>query len=330
MRHRPWPERAFRALLRLFPSEFRGDFGDDMAEDFRDQRTDARESGGRPATARLWLRTLVDTIRRAPAERLDILRRDGGYAVRLLRRRPGLAASALLTLAIGIGVNTAVFSLAYHVLWRPLPLADSDRLVNLEETDLRSAEGVAVSAPNFLDWQARTRAVNTMAIVASRGEVIIDGGNPEELLAADVSREFFGMVHARPALGRLFDQSDFAAMAHQLETRAHAYETPTPATVVLSYELWQRRFHSSPDVIGRTVRLGGHPVQIVGVSGPETGYPYPAGWPPGRSCRRSLTRNCRSRSMPSVPVTSRRSARIYRPAASSTSTTRRVHLMLLW
>ena len=80
-----WHERLFRALLRLFPAEFRGDFGDDMADDFREQRLDA-ESGGAAPVARLWTRTALDIGRRAPLEHLEVLRRDAAYAVRLLLR----------------------------------------------------------------------------------------------------------------------------------------------------------------------------------------------------------------------------------------------------
>src|SRR6476469_4434115 len=92
-------ERLFRALLRLFPADFRGDFGDGMADDFRDQRADASSARD---TARLWTRTILDLGRRAPAEHFDVLRRDVAYAVRLLLRRPGFAAITLATLALGI------------------------------------------------------------------------------------------------------------------------------------------------------------------------------------------------------------------------------------
>ena len=89
--------------------------------------------------------------------------------VHLLTRRPALAATAIVTLAIGIGVTTAVLSLAEHVLWHALPLADADRLVSLTETDLQSGRSMAVSGPNFRDWQTRTRAVESMAVVAPVG-----------------------------------------------------------------------------------------------------------------------------------------------------------------
>src|SRR5258706_13264870 len=96
-----WHDRLYRALLRIFPSEFRGDFGDEMADDFRQQRADAEAGGG---TARLWTKTALDMGRRAPAEHLDVFRRDAAYAVRVLLRRPGFTAITFTTLALGIGL----------------------------------------------------------------------------------------------------------------------------------------------------------------------------------------------------------------------------------
>src|SRR5688572_6348848 len=123
-----WHERLYRALLRIFPAEFRGDFGDEMADDFQQQRLEAA-TGGKAPVARLWTRTALDMGRSAPREHLDVLRRDAAYAGRLLLRRPGFAAITLATLALGIGLNTAVFSVVSAILLRPLPIPESGRLV---------------------------------------------------------------------------------------------------------------------------------------------------------------------------------------------------------
>jgi hypothetical protein len=117
MRQRSGRDGLFGWLLRLFPAEFRGDFGEEMSADFQDQRADASASGRR-SLARLWARTLVDAVRRVPSEHLDVLRRDAGYALRLLRRRPAFAATVVLTLAIAVGLNAAVFSVTSGVLLR--------------------------------------------------------------------------------------------------------------------------------------------------------------------------------------------------------------------
>src|SRR5688572_24375743 len=110
MARRPWHERVYRALLKLLPSEFRGDFEEAMTEDFNDQRADAVARGDGRSVRRLWGKTVTGVVRQAPREHFGILRRDVGYAWRLLRRRPAFAVSTLLTLAVGIGLNTAIFS----------------------------------------------------------------------------------------------------------------------------------------------------------------------------------------------------------------------------
>src|SRR5262245_4717352 len=150
-------ERWFRVLLRLFPSEFRRDFGEQMAEDFRDQDEDARRRGRTATRWRLWRTTTIDVLRRAPHEHLEVLRRDAGHAFRQIRRRPLVSAGAIGALAIGLGLNTAVFSLASTVLWRDLPFPGSRQVVAIHDISADPAKsGTSVSSSNFLDWEARS------------------------------------------------------------------------------------------------------------------------------------------------------------------------------
>ena len=128
----PMRDRVFAALLRLFPSEFRGDFGDELRADFADQEAAAR-TASRRSVAGLWLRTIWDFVRRGPREHLDVLARDARYGLRVLGRRPALAVSAFVTLAVGIGLNTAAFSVVNGVLIRPLPYPSAERLVRIFE-----------------------------------------------------------------------------------------------------------------------------------------------------------------------------------------------------
>ena len=255
------PERVFRALLRLFPREFRGDFGEQMAADFRDQHENGEE---RPQ--RLWLRTAADLLYRAPLEHLDILKRDAGYAVRLLKRRPGFTASALLTLALGIGLNTAVYSVVSAVLWRDLPFRDSTRVVRVFEVG-PGPDGDAVYATptNFLEWQRQTKTLDALVATGSRWFALTGDAGLERITTMMVSSDFLSVVGARVALGRGFLSDDY----NQSPSPESARGVTTPRVLILSHELWRRQFAGRPDVVGQRVTLDGNPAEVIGVMEPS-------------------------------------------------------------
>jgi putative ABC transport system permease protein len=257
----PLHDRLYRALLKLFPREFRGDFGDQMVDDFRDQREDAAVSG-RVAGVRLWTRTVVDTLHRAPREHLDILRRDAGYALRLFRRRPGMTASALLTLTIGIGLTAAVFSVAYGVLWQPLALPDSERLVWVSEAGPPpERRDRSVSQASFDAWERDTQAFDGLASLRVTGATLLRESGAEQVMGAQVSARFFAVLGARPQLGRLFTDADFVTVL-----------APKPA--IIAHGLWIRQFGGRPDAVGERVSLGrSGEVEIVGVLRPDFEFP---------------------------------------------------------
>lgn len=272
-----WHERVYRAILRLFPSEFRAEFGDEMSDDFRLQYQDAHARDGAPLV-RLWLRTLGDFVRRAPAEHLDVLRRDAVYAVRMLSHRRGFAAITLVTLAAGIGLNTTVFTLVNAILLRPLPLPESARLVRLFDVGPPPlGEAGDVSAPNFIDWRNASRTLDGMALIGGTRLTLAGDGDPEQLLAMTVSEDFFRALGARPLLGRVFSHADYVP----LEAR---YAQPRPGpdagphVVILGHALWMRRFGGRADVIGRVMRLDGASTEVIGVLPARFGFPEIPEW----------------------------------------------------
>src|SRR5687767_4284226 len=263
MVRRPWHERIYRALLRLLPSEFRGDFEESMTEDFKDQRADAVARGDGRSVRRLWRQTFTGLFRLAPREHIGILRRDAGYTWRLLKRRPAFAASTILTLAVGIGLNTAVFSVVHGILLQRLPMPESERLVRLYEVSPEQEED-AVSGENFMDWRAQSRTLDGIALIGSASGTLTGQGPPEEIRGMAVSEDFFSIVGASPLYGRLFADADFTAWRAARESKSRNW--PRPTVMVLSRDLWMRRFHGDPAVVGTKVTLGGDRVEVIGVA----------------------------------------------------------------
>src|SRR5579864_9748920 len=184
----------------------------------------------------------------------ETLVQDIRYGLRTLRRAPGFACAALVTLACGIGANTAIFSLVYGVLLRPLPYTDPAHLVVLNETTPRVGL-VSVSYPNFLDWRAQSHSFTAMSAVTQVAFNLAGVSQPENIMGDAVSPGFLSMMGVRPIVGRDFTADEEKA--------------GTPAVVVLSYDLWQSHFGGDPNVSGRTISLDGRPVTVVGVLPPD-------------------------------------------------------------
>jgi predicted permease len=191
---------------------------------------------------------------------------DIRYALRTLLRSPGFTFSAVLALALGIGANTAVFSVVYAVLLKPLPYPDADRLVALSERNLAENvhEGVA-SAGTFVDWRSRSRLLESVAVYAPlmNGETIWDlGGRSAVVRTTGVSPSLFSLLGVHPIIGGGF-RDEYA-------------EPPAGALgqFVISYGLWQRAFGGASDIVGRKVTLEGRlPREIVGVMPPGFDFP---------------------------------------------------------
>ena len=185
---------------------------------------------------------------------LETLLQDLRFALRMLRKSPGFTAVAVLTLALGIGANTAIFSVVYGVLLQPLPYRNSSRLVVLNETTPKVGT-VSVSYPDFLDWRAQSHAFSQMAATYSLGFNLAGVSQPENVRGDAVSPNFLSMLGVRPLLGSDFEASE---------------ENPGTAPVLLlSYALWQSHFGAERSVIGRTITLDGHGFTIIGVLPPN-------------------------------------------------------------
>jgi predicted permease len=189
--------------------------------------------------------------------------RDFKYGLRVLRKNPGFAIVAVLVLALGIGANTAIFSVVNAVLLRPLPFTDPDRLVHVWHVPpAKSFPGItrfSVSTANFIDWQQQNSVFDKMAIFAGGRMNLTGGDKPEFLGAVKVSTDFFDVLGVKPVLGRTF-----VAGEDQL---GHDHE------VILTHDFWQSHFGGDRGVVGRTITLNNEPYTIVGVMGPKMSYP---------------------------------------------------------
>jgi putative ABC transport system permease protein len=198
--------------------------------------------------------------RRAPMG-FGLLHEDVRYALRALLRTPTFTLIALATLALGIGASTAIFSLAWSVLLRPLPYAAPERLVHLNETYGTNRNVGGVAWLNYLDWRARAASFEDLA--ASLGdEVNVTGDRPERLNSRTSTWNFFRVLGIQPALGRLFTEAD---------ARPNA-----AAVVAISDEMWRRDYGSNPSVIGQTLSIDRQPHTIVGVLPPGFRFRGPA------------------------------------------------------
>jgi putative ABC transport system permease protein len=241
--------RLYRALLHLYPAGFRAEYEDELCAVFEDRRRDASNL---LAVITLWLAVLLDTLISAAQVQWDVLRQDLGYALRTLARSPGFALTAILVTAIGIGANTAAFSLIDHALIRPLPFPDSDRLAKLwEDQSSFGYREMDVSPANYRDWRRMNTVFEQMGAYSGLSADMVGQGRPERLTGYSFTAAILPMLSGEPALGRIFTPAD---------TRDGA-----PGTVLLSHGLWMRRFGGDPGVLGRKILLDGVPFVIIGV-----------------------------------------------------------------
>ena len=260
--------RLYRALLHLYPTSFRAEYGADLCALFELRRGQASNP---LAVLALWLEAIADACSSALPAHWDILRQDAAWAARSLRRSPAFTLTVILVAALGIGAATAAYTLTDHVLLRPLPFANAERLVKIwEDQSARGYPRMEPSPANYRDWKRLATSFTSMAAYASVSLNLAGIGDPERLEGAAITSDLFPMLGVQPAMGRLFTAAD---------------DSPeTPGTVLLSDALWRGHFGADPAILGRTVILDDAPYTIIGVM--PRGFVFPtrtaAFWKPTR------------------------------------------------
>lgn len=186
---------------------------------------------------------------------LSEIYQDLKYAVRMLRKNPGFACVVVLTLALGIGANTAIFSFVNAVILNPLPFPDADRLVVLNEISKEGQE-MSVSLPNFRDWQVRAKSFEEIGVYQFDSFDLTGMGSPQRLIGQEVTLNYFRILGVQPQLGRIF-------------TEEEEKYTPVGTVILISDSLWRSAFGSDPNILGRTLILDGDAYWVIGVMPPH-------------------------------------------------------------
>ena len=245
--------RFYRALLRLYPTSFRLEYQAELCAVFAEQ---VRGEAGALGALRSAVRAVADVVPNALAAHWDVLRQDVRYAGRVLIRTPTFAITAVVVAALGVGANTAAFSLADFVLLRPLPFPSPDRLVKIWQ---RSPGGGRnqLSPGNYRDYKAMTRSVDAMEAYTGRAANLVGAGEPRRLELVAATPEFLQLMGVPALAGRVFQPGD----------------STSEQVVVISHALWQTQFGGDPGILDAVVRLDGQPFRVIGVMPAEFRFP---------------------------------------------------------
>ncbi|HTM32704.1 MAG TPA: ABC transporter permease [Vicinamibacterales bacterium] len=241
--------RWYRLILRLYPRSFRESYGAELEAVARSR---AREAHGFLATMLFVIEVTADTIVSAAASHADIVRADLRSAFRTVRRSPAFAVTVMSVAALGIGATVVAFALTDHVLLRPLPFPEADRLLKLyQDQSFRGYSRMELSPPNFFDWQRESRTVEAMGAYTDWSANVLGAGEPIRLEGALVTGTVFSVLGVQPELGRALTSIDDRLDA--------------PRALVISHGLWTSRFGGQPDALGQSVLIDDQPHTIVGV-----------------------------------------------------------------
>lgn len=294
----------FKALLLVYPRPFREKHSAEMVGLFQAVGDEVHRTRGRWAHLAHVGGAFLDVVRSGIGARLDARRkhrptessrgavksdhmdagRGGGgmesivkdvaYAVRTLVKNPGFAVVATVTIALGIGANTAIFSVVRAVLLQPLPYEAPQELVLLwGEMQARDVRHFPMSPPDFASYRDESEGLEDLAAVFTFPTSLTGDGDPVQVTAAGVTTNFFSLLGVEPVLGRTFVPEDGTP---QPPGAAPGQPGFLPGIAILSHGLWQRRYGASPDVIGRTIQLNGGPSEIIGVLPPGFDLLMPA------------------------------------------------------
>ncbi|MEE8117575.1 MAG: ABC transporter permease, partial [Gemmatimonadales bacterium] len=303
-------DRLYRGLVRLFmPRRFREECGEGMARLAHDLVTQARARQGFVAGVTAFVREIASLLATALQERRRVqpgtrpvptndrtrrenvsqvmgnLLQDARFAMRTLSKHPEMTLAAMATLALGIGANTAIFSVVNGVLLHPLSYPEPDRVVYVTETSREGNPG-SVSYENFRDWQAQNDVFDDIALWVGNSTNVTGGERPERIRGLFVTASYFTVAGVQPAMGRAILPGE---------------DVPDGArTAVLSHGFWQRRFGADPEILGKTIVLNNVTHTVVGVM-PEgfialwdtpdawISFPTASGWPMNRETKSYAT-----------------------------------------
>ncbi len=256
----PRATRFYRALLRLLPFDFRSDYGPEMETVFHEQHKEAGRRNGTTGVLRLWWETIVGIFRTAPGEHLAMFRQDAGFALRMMRKSPGFTLAAILTLGLGIGANSAIFSVVNAVLLKPLPYEHGDRLVTLHQQAPRAGMlNQPFSVVEINDYRTQSHTLDGLVEYHNMNFILLGRSEPERVETGVVSWNYFDVFGVKPLFGRAFRPED---------------EQPgAPAVLLLSYEYWIKSFGGDPTVVNKTFTMNDRPHTVVGILPPVPQYP---------------------------------------------------------
>ena len=249
-------QRLYRLLLHALPHDFRAEYGADMLELVRRRARDEN-------VVFLWIETIADIFSSAIKEHSHMLMQDLTYTLRTLGRAPVFTTAAILTLALGVGANTAIFSVVNAVMLRPLPYQEPDRLVGIWETNPGlNISAFSASVLNYLSWREQSRSFEALGAFGGASLNLTGDGEPERVLGGTLTASVVPLLGVHPLLGRAFREEE---------------ERPGAAPVaMLSESLWRRRFAANPAIVGRSIELNGSRTQVVGIAPAELNFPAKA------------------------------------------------------